>query len=602
MIRMLILVSVSVGAFLASISEARVIRVPEDYSKIQTAIDSASYGDTVSVGAGTYSPSTNNDSFPIIMKNGVKLLGDTADPINTIIDAEWTNTVIRCVLADSTTKINGFTITHGKSQCGGGIYCENADLTISNNRITENKSEGEPSRGAGIYSLSSSPVVIENEITGNLAYSSASRAHADGGGIYWESSSPFRPGEITHNMIAGNTVQASGFFSSDAYGAGIYISSSTPRIVENVISGNNASGGGRGGGIYCGAASGPTIDRNKILSNTASHEGGGICCFSTASFEIINDTVSGNSSVTGGGIRCNNASPAICGNVISSNTASGAGGGLNCYKFFSEIDGNTITDNSANTGGGIYCEQSPSAQLMNNTISANHASEGGGLYLVSSISMIKDNEIFGDTAILKGGGIYTDRSEPWIVNNRIMNNEAFDGGALYCAGSPLPTLGGRDCTYLNSILDNGFYYVYNASQDTLAAEHNCWGTLDSLGVAAHVYGPVDYVPWCSTRVEEEIVAVKNLNSARLDQNWPNPFRGSTYIRYQIDTSCRVSLKIYNLAGELVCTLVNRKTEPGIHTLRWDRRNEAGEQLPPGVYFYVLESGALTATRKMVILE
>ena len=74
---------------LASTALTSTIIVPDDYSTIQAAINAATYGDMVYVRAGTYSPSTNGEVFPINMRNGVSLVGEGAD--SCVLDAEITN-------------------------------------------------------------------------------------------------------------------------------------------------------------------------------------------------------------------------------------------------------------------------------------------------------------------------------------------------------------------------------------------------------------------------------------------------------------------------------------------------------------------------------
>jgi len=64
----------------------------------------------------------------------------------------------------------------------------------------------------------------------------------------------------------------------------------------------------------------------------------------------------------------------------------------------------------------------------------------------------------------------------------------------------------------------------------------------------------------------------------------------------------VSLKIYNLQGQLVRTLVDEVMDAGEHTLTWNGRNEFGVEVATGVFFAVLESGDLRQTRKLMLLK
>jgi hypothetical protein len=83
----------------------------------------------------------------------------------------------------------------------------------------------------------------------------------------------------------------------------------------------------------------------------------------------------------------------------------------------------------------------------------------------------------------------------------------------------------------------------------------------------------------------------------LMQNYPNPFNPSTTINYQVATSGFVSLKVYNLLGQEVAALVNEVKAPGTYALDWN-----AEGFPSGVYFYKMQSGSFTETRRMLLLR
>ncbi|UCE19141.1 MAG: T9SS type A sorting domain-containing protein [Gemmatimonadota bacterium] len=86
----------------------------------------------------------------------------------------------------------------------------------------------------------------------------------------------------------------------------------------------------------------------------------------------------------------------------------------------------------------------------------------------------------------------------------------------------------------------------------------------------------------------------------LSQNYPNPFNPTTDIRYQIaDRRCPIhtTLKIYNILGQEVSTLVNEVKKPGYYSVTWDASNMAN-----GVYFYRLKAGSFAAVKKMIIMK
>ncbi|MFH1755491.1 MAG: T9SS type A sorting domain-containing protein, partial [Candidatus Latescibacterota bacterium] len=90
----------------------------------------------------------------------------------------------------------------------------------------------------------------------------------------------------------------------------------------------------------------------------------------------------------------------------------------------------------------------------------------------------------------------------------------------------------------------------------------------------------------------------------LSQNHPNPFNPTTTIRYSIEQKGHVSLKIYNVAGQLVRTLVNETENPRPEgfAATWDGRGNSGQYVSSGVYFYKLVAKDFTKTRKMVMIH
>jgi hypothetical protein len=86
------------------------------------------------------------------------------------------------------------------------------------------------------------------------------------------------------------------------------------------------------------------------------------------------------------------------------------------------------------------------------------------------------------------------------------------------------------------------------------------------------------------------------------QSYPNPFNPLCTIRYDIPRGRRVSLRVIDVRGTVVRMLVDAWREPGVYGETWDGRDDAGKQLPSGVYFYRLEARDFVATRKMVLLR
>ncbi|MCK4547188.1 MAG: right-handed parallel beta-helix repeat-containing protein [Candidatus Eisenbacteria sp.] len=127
--------------------------VPSPCPTIQAGIDSASAGDTVEVACGTYY------EHGVDMKSGVCLRSETGQPDCVVIDGQLGGSVIECryiEAADDTARVEGITITGGSL---GGIYCDNAFLTISRCLLSRNHAAG--NTGGAMHCYHSSPMIID---------------------------------------------------------------------------------------------------------------------------------------------------------------------------------------------------------------------------------------------------------------------------------------------------------------------------------------------------------------------------------------------------------------------------------------------------------
>ena len=89
----------------------------------------------------------------------------------------------------------------------------------------------------------------------------------------------------------------------------------------------------------------------------------------------------------------------------------------------------------------------------------------------------------------------------------------------------------------------------------------------------------------------------------LHQNYPNPFNPSTQISFDIpEGSELVSLNIYNILGKKVSTLLNNVVSPGKHKIEWNAKDNEGNPVASGIYFYELSSSSFTARKKMLLIR
>ena len=86
------------------------------------------------------------------------------------------------------------------------------------------------------------------------------------------------------------------------------------------------------------------------------------------------------------------------------------------------------------------------------------------------------------------------------------------------------------------------------------------------------------------------------------QNYPNPFNPSTVIEYELSSSARINLSIYNILGQTIRNLESASKQPGRYRIIWDGRDKNGQFAGTGMYFYRIESGEKYLTRKMLLLD
>ncbi|MCK6619852.1 MAG: carboxypeptidase regulatory-like domain-containing protein [Calditrichaceae bacterium] len=155
---------------------------------------------------------------------------------------------------------------------------------------------------------------------------------------------------------------------------------------------------------------------------------------------------------------------------------------------------------------------------------------------------------------------------------------------------------GEVLTYVSQLLTDGSH-ANDLTAELLAGQVNLRRTIAAGKVPPSniLYkggdGPIDW--GFGESLPEEFV---------LEQNYPNPFNPSTTIRFALPEASQVSLKIYNARGQLVRTLVSGNYESGVHEIRWDARNDLGETVSSGMYFYRMQAGNFVESRKMVLLR
>ena len=135
----------------------------------------------------------------------------------------------------------------------------------------------------------------------------------------------------------------------------------------------------------------------------------------------------------------------------------------------------------------------------------------------------------------------------------------------------------------------------NCSPDTyIATWMNC--VLNWFGCATSMCGPGDVVSVIDP------VTPKPGFVTRLGQAFPNPMNPTATINFSIGAPGKVMLRVFDVSGRAVRTLVDEDREVGEHTAIWDGRNDRGERAASGVFFYQLEAPGYKSSKKIIILQ
>jgi flagellar hook assembly protein FlgD len=109
------------------------------------------------------------------------------------------------------------------------------------------------------------------------------------------------------------------------------------------------------------------------------------------------------------------------------------------------------------------------------------------------------------------------------------------------------------------------------------------------------------IPNTSTSVNKQEQSEIPIN-LELKQNYPNPFNPSTTIEYQIPRTGNVEIRIFDISGELVNTLKEDQQPVGKYSVKWDGKNNKGQQVASGIYICRIIFRTLILSRKMLLMK
>jgi hypothetical protein len=404
----------------------------------------------------------------------------------------------------------------------------------------------------------------------------------------------------------------------DRCGGAILIKFFDKVIVSNCLFDHNMqSGDGEdppeaGPAIYIWQAS-PIITRSKFTYNTGS-KGSAIFAFSENAIIANNLLTSNHGGLVAPIVAYGEGSPIISRNIVFNNTSSGAAGGISIELGSSaRIENNIIYHNYAYWGAGIFIWTDCKPIIINNTISYNYATNGGGILCeINSDPIFINNIIYGNTATSGGNQVWLNdtQSDPHFLFCDIQGGKEGFGGSG--AG------GNYSGLYENNIDTIPYFLDINGDDFQLSDYSPCIGAgIDSIEIASIWYyappfciegnprpnppGSMPDIGACENYLGIPLVDVENeLNQSTeflLSQNFPNPFNPSTTFIYSIPNESKVIIKVYDILGKEIETLVNEEKPAGSYEITW-----SAASLTSGVYFYQLKACEFIAMKKMILLK
>jgi hypothetical protein len=313
------------------------------------------------------------------------------------------------------------------------------------------------------------------------------------------------------------------------------------------------------------------------------------------------------------------SSPKILNNLIyGNNTENGNYPQINFGATSSDtmiIRGNVITSPSIMAGGISFLPigSIPYVIIENNIITHNRygiAVQGGNSNFYINNNIIDSNNI--QNIPLQGGsginfnGTSTQRSI--VTRNKIRGNL----WGITIQNSAKPNFGDLKSSDTTDIGLNEFYWngnsgsifdLYNNTPDSIKAENNWWGTDNLDSIEAHIFhkpddpslGFVDYLPiWIITSINSSTDFIPTI---KLHDAYPNPFNPTTTISFDLPYAAIVTLKIFDITGRLIETILSETLEAGNHKRTWN-----ADRFSSGVYFLRLESGNYIESRKLLMLK
>jgi hypothetical protein len=239
----------------------------------------------------------------------------------------------------------------------------------------------------------------------------------------------------------------------------------------------------------------------------------------------------------------------------------------------------------AGTDNGVYIQNGSSWGQMNNGLTNTN---------ITALKSVNGYLIAG-TSQGSVGGVYisSDTAKTWILSNSVswvtsiltVGSNIFVGS--YGDGVWLTKNYGTTWSQVNDGLSSSAYYV-------LSLGANDQYLFDGTSAASIWRRPLSQMITLPTAVQESDLQPKTFS---LEQNYPNPFNPSTTISFSLPSNSFVSLKVFDVVGREVASLVSEQMSAGSHSKQWNANG-----MPSGIYFYRLRAGSFTETKKLILLK
>ncbi|MBN1949277.1 MAG: T9SS type A sorting domain-containing protein [Candidatus Cloacimonetes bacterium] len=314
--------------------------------------------------------------------------------------------------------------------------------------------------------------------------------------------------------------------------------------------------------------------------------GGALSLYNFSELEITNCLLRSNYALYGGAIGCEyHSSPVITGNLLTGNYASVSGSPLYCSYSYPKIINNTIADNHVlNTDP--YIENGSIVNFISKP------------WIGGNIIWSNFNNYFLPVQIWEGKGFYTSFND---IEGGFIGTGNMAEDPLFNLAEPHPFSLNQDSPCLDTI--DWPDVVYPLPENDLAGNPR-WLDGNEDGWVMLDMGAYEFNPDQNPVSDDDVL----LPSAKLLQNFPNPFNPFTEIRFLVSQQQEMQLSIYNLKGQLIrfYRISSSDIVPGQENLRsifWNGTDSNGYNVPSGIYFYRIESGKwASVSRKMLLIK